>query len=221
MSHRLNATFLYLFVPLLALIPAAHGRDGSRFEEAKKLALQYIDSDQFDRAAGKLEEIREQDKTDPVVAENLAIAYLNGDDRRYHPEAADKALQMMEEAIKLGGKATFLVQHKHEGKLERLATGGDSLRYCDGKLVIEKGKVRFIMKPLRGSKEDHSFEAPSAQLRYSGRDNASTFSISHEVDNDKGKPTWKKYTMEQRNGRMEDNKLILALIGEHAGGERQ
>jgi hypothetical protein len=202
---------LGLPVTLLGLAVVSFGQSGGRFEDAKRMAQQYLDSNQFDKAAAKLEEVWEQDKTDPTVAENLGIAYLNGDDRRYHADVADKAGKIMEESLKLGGKATFLVQHAHEGKVVKMVTGGDSLKYCDGKLSISHGKVAFVMKTLKGA-EDHSFEATTDQIKVSGPTSSGGFKISRRVDN-----KWKDYSMAPRNGVKTDTNLILALLREQLG----
>ena len=198
-------------VLLLSLTPAFFGQSGGRFDDLKRIAQQYLDSNQFDKAASKLEEVWEQDKTDPAVAENLGIAYLNGDDRRYNSGVADKGAKIMEESLKLGGKATFLVQHAHEGKVVKLVTGGDSLKYCDGKLAISKGKLSFVMKQLKGV-EDHSFEATADQVKVSGPTKTGGFKISRLVD---GK--WKDFSMAPRNGEKADTSLVLSLIHEQLG----
>jgi len=202
-------------VALLSLTAVFFGQSGGRFEEAKRMSLQYLDSDQFDKAAAKLEEVWEQDKTDATVAENLGIAYLNGDDRRYHSDVADKASKIMEESIKLGGKATFLVQHSHEGKFVKGVTGGDSLKYCNGKLSIIRGKLVFVMKPLKGA-EDHSFEATADQFKVSGPTKSGGFNISRRIDK-----KWKNYSMTPRNGNKADTNLILSLISEQMGANHE
>lgn len=203
-----SKTILPLGLPvvLLSLAPIVLGQSGGRFEDLKRIAQQYLDSNQFDKAAAKLEEVWEQDKTDPAVAENLGIAYLNGDDRRYNSSVADKGAKIMEESLKLGGKATFLVQHAHEGKVTKLVTGGDSLKYCDGKLSISKGKLTFVMKQLKGA-EDHSFEATADQLKVSGPTSSGGFKISRRVDN-----KWKDYSMAPRNGEKKSLPLAGGLV---------
>jgi hypothetical protein len=203
---------LALGLPVAALLcfaPASHSQSGGRFEDAKRVAQQYLDSNQFDKAAAKLEEVWEQDKTDATVAENLGIAYLNGDDRRYNPDVVAKATKIMEESLKLGGKATFLVQHIHEGKLVRGLTGGDSLKYCDGKLSISHGKIAFVMKPLKGA-EDHSFEASADQTKVSAPNSKGEFKISRKPDN-------KSFTMAPRNGVSTDSAIVLSIIHEQMG----
>jgi hypothetical protein len=92
-----------------------------------------------------------------------------------------------------------------------LVTGGDSLKYCDGKLSITHGKLIFVMKPLKGA-EDHSFEATADQVKVTGPTPAGSFKISRRVDN-----KWKDYTMSPRNGDKTDSTLIVSLIHEQLG----
>jgi hypothetical protein len=209
-----SRTLISLSLPavlLLSLASNSFGQSGGRFEDLKRMAQQYLDSNQFDKAAAKLEEVWEQDKTDPTVAENLGIAYLNGDDRRYNPAVVEKAAKIMQESLKLGGKATFLVQHSHEGKVVKLVTGGDSLKYCDGKLSVSKGKVVFVMKALKGA-EDHSFEATADQVKVTGPTPAGIFKISRRVDTKS-----KDYMMSPRNGEKTDATLIVTILHEQLG----
>ena len=71
------------------------------------MGLQYVRNAQFDKAAAKLEEVWEQQQPpDPAIAEHLAIAYLNGEDRRNRKELATRAYEIMEKAVAAGGQAT-------------------------------------------------------------------------------------------------------------------
>ncbi len=186
------------------------GQSAGRFEEAKRIAQQYLDSNQFDKAAAKLEEVWEQDKADPTVAENLGLAYLNGDDRRYNPEVVGKAVKLMQESLKLGGKASFLVQHKHEGKIRVLAIGGDSLKYCNGKLSISHQSISFVMKQLKGA-EDHSFEAAPEQVKVTGPGGGGEFKLTRKADKAA------TYTLVPRNGIKEDTDILLSMMREQSG----
>ena len=190
---------------LLGRPSASFAQSAGRFEEAKRIAQQYLDSNQFDKAAAKLEEVWEQDKTDPAVAENLGLAYLNGDDRRYNPEVVSKAVRLMQEAVKLGGKASFLVQHKHEGKIKVLAIGGDSLKYCNGKLSISHGSISFVMKQLKGA-EDHSFETTPEQVKVTGPGGSGEFKLARKADKAA------TYTLVPRNGIKDDTDILLTMM---------
>lgn len=111
MSSRTMASFALI---CFLANGTSHAQNAGRFEDSKRLGLQYAASGKYDRAAAKFEEIWDQDQTDPMVAEYLSISYLNGDDRKDHPELQRKAFDLMEKSISLGGKATLLVHHSHE-----------------------------------------------------------------------------------------------------------
>ncbi len=144
---------------LLAAALLAQGR----FEESKRLGLLYVRNNQFDRAAGKLEEVWDGQKPpDPIVAEHLALAYLNGDDRKVRPELYDRAVGLMTKAIEAGGQATFLVHHSHE----RLGfvQGSNWTKYCRGRLSIRPGRLTYVSEAGDRPGED-SFEAEPSALR--------------------------------------------------------
>jgi hypothetical protein len=182
------------------IVAACFGQNGGRFDALQNLAEDYLKNGQFDRAAGKLEEVWEQEKTDPVVAEKLAMAYLNGDDRRYRKEVFVKARVLQERAIALGGRATFLVRHSHG----RISSG---LNYCGGKLSISPGKVVYVPQPVQGV-EEHPFEIGSTteKLDVTDADTSGEFKI---------KTKGKNFTLKPRNGLKEDSDNIVALIRQH------
>jgi hypothetical protein len=134
-----------------------------RFEESKRLGLVYVRAGQFDRAAAKLEEVWDEQKpSDPVVAEHLALAYLNGDDRKTRGELYDRAVELMNKAIEGGGQATFLVHHSHE----RLGfvQGSNWTRYCRGRLSIRPGRLTYVSEAGDRPGED-SFEVDAAGVK--------------------------------------------------------
>lgn len=87
------------FPPLCALLSLSfcgaagflEAQSGGRFEEAKRMGMAYVQSEQFDKAAGRLEEVWEQDRSDPAVGESLALAYLNTEERRTLPQLQKQA----------------------------------------------------------------------------------------------------------------------------------
>src|SRR3954454_18200566 len=111
-------------VPVL-LLPVFMPAQSGSLDLQKKSGLNFIQYGKYDRAAADLEPVWEAGQQDPVVAENLAIAYLNGDERRYQTQRAAKAYDLMKTALEKGGKASFLIAHSHE-RLEFLH-GGTSL----------------------------------------------------------------------------------------------
>ena len=150
--------------PILALVtaPMVSAQSGGRFEEAKRQGLLYVKNFSFDKAAGKLEEVWEQDKSDPAVAENLALAYLNGADRDSHPEIEGKAVALMERSLAMGGRATFLVVHSHE-KLGFIQ-GRRSSSFCTGFLTVAKGRLSFTSQSKEKPSE-HTFDlSPSGMV---------------------------------------------------------
>jgi hypothetical protein len=183
----------------------AMAQNGGRFELTKRQALAYLESSQFDKAAGKLEDIWEQEKTDATIAEDLAIAYLNGEDRQLHDEVAEKAHALAEKAIKLGGRATFLVQHSHQlGVLQ----GKTIIDYCSGKLSISPGKLVFVAQAGKTA-DAHSFEMTAAEFTMTPSDSIGAFQIKGVARKSK------HYTILPRSRVKADGDWIVALINEH------
>lgn len=131
---------------------SALAQENGRFATLRLQAMAAFDRGQFDQVAGKLEEIWEQDHSDPKVAEYLAMGYLYGEHN------VDKARPVMEEAIARGGQATFLIQHSHE-KMAFLQ--GDPMNnYCSGKMSISPGTIVFISEQA-----DHSAKIRPLELK--------------------------------------------------------
>jgi hypothetical protein len=129
--ERKRLTFLLLSAALVA-----SAQQNGRFAALKSQAFDYFDRGQYDKVAGKLEEVWEQDHSDLKVGEYLAMGYLYGE------KDLAKAQPIMKEVLAKGGQATFLVQHSHE-KLGLL--NGDTLNnYCSGRMSVVPGKVSFV-----------------------------------------------------------------------------
>lgn len=149
----------WAFALTLAGVLLAQGR----FEESKRLGFLYVRNAQFDRAAGKLEEVWEEQKPpDPAVAEHLALAYLNGEDRKTRRELFDRAVDLMNKSIAGGGQATFLVHHSHERA--GVIQGSNWTKYCRGRLSIRPGRVTFVSEAGDRPGED-SFETEASGIR--------------------------------------------------------
>lgn len=141
---------LAVAIPLFCAMAAA--QQNGRFAALKSQAFELFDRGQYDKVAGKLEEIWEQDHSDLKVGEYLAIGYLYGE------RSLSKARPIMKEVIEKGGQATFLVQHSHE-KLGIL--NGDTLNnYCSGRMSLSPGRMSFV--PADG---DHSLTFTAADLK--------------------------------------------------------
>lgn len=137
-------------------------QSGSSFDLQKRNGLDFIQYGKYDRAAAELEPVWEAGQQDPVVAENLAIAYLNGEERRYQGERATKAYDLMKVSLEKGGKASFLIAHSHE-RFDFL-NGGSLLKFCAGRLSVTKGMLSYVSDG--GDKQgEHSFEVTAADIR--------------------------------------------------------
>jgi hypothetical protein len=115
-------------------------QQNGRFALLKSQAFTLFDRGQYDQVAGKLEEVWEQEQSDPKVAAYLAIGYLYGE----HDPV--KAKPLMKAAIDLGGQAMFLVQHSHEktGVVGGIVSGNVMNNYCNGRIAISPGTIDFI-----------------------------------------------------------------------------
>ena len=122
-----------LFLSLCSIL--LHGQQTGRFATLKSQAFTLFERGQYEQVAGKLEEVWEQDQSDPKVAEYLAIGYLYGE------RDLNKARPVMKAAIERGGQATFLVQHSHERS--GILGGGPLNNYCTGKMSVVPGKLTF------------------------------------------------------------------------------
>lgn len=139
-------------VVFLLLFPGLLLAQGGRFEENKRAGLASLKDGKFDRAAAKLEEVYEADPGDPVVAEALATAYLNGDERKMDPKLDGKAKTIFERQLTKGGRAVFLVQLN----LSSTFYGSSTTKVCSGPLVITAGKIEFQCEK-GDAKAEHSF----------------------------------------------------------------
>jgi hypothetical protein len=120
-----------LFMP-----SSAQAQQSGRFADLKSRALELFQKGRYAEVAGKMEEIWEQDKSDPKVAEYLAMGYLYGE----HDSV--RAAPLMRQAIAEGGQATFLSAHSHD-RLRGLE--GDTMNeFCMGRISVSPGKLAFI-----------------------------------------------------------------------------
>jgi hypothetical protein len=142
MSIKRSCTSVLLF----GLVAVA-GQNG-RYAILKEQAFLSFERGQYDQVAGKLEEIWEQDKSDPKVAEYLAMGYLYGE------KSVTKAEPVMLAAFDKGGQATFLMLHSHE----KAFTNGVINNFCTGKMIVHKGKLSFV-----GDSGGHSFDFTASQ----------------------------------------------------------
>jgi hypothetical protein len=142
--------FLVCFA--LHIVQPALAQQNGRFSELKNQGFELFQQGKYAEVAGKMEEIWEQDQSDPKVAEYLALGYLYGE----HNPA--KAKPIMERAIVDGGQATFLVSHSHE-RLSALQ--GDTMnQFCTGRMSVLPGKLVFV-----SDSGEHSAGITAADLK--------------------------------------------------------
>jgi hypothetical protein len=188
--HRMLAILVVAF--------SVFAQNTGRFTELTAKGIGYIDQGRFNDALNVLEEVWEQDQSDPVVAENLAMAYL------YADHNLDKATTLAERAIQGGGKASFLVQHPHE-KIG--FASGDMVEFCSGRLSVSRERLVFTSKD-----ESHSFVVEKGQLKELKANHVygSSRGMYHIRTADK-----KNYNFRPRTWSEEEQKLILQLVNEY------
>ena len=193
------------FVFLGVLVVLVLGAQGGRFEQQKRLGFAYLKDGKYDNAAAKLEEIWDLDKSDPMVGEGLAMAYLNGADRKANREVVAKAYQMMEKALADGGKAVFIVVHSHE-RLSFLQ-GHELINFCSGQLQVSKDRISYVSES--GDKGgQHSFDLPAGSIKeIAANSDHLTFHIK-SADN-------KNFNMAPRSRAQEDSDFLLSLAGKY------
>jgi tetratricopeptide (TPR) repeat protein len=157
-----------------------------------------LDQGRYNAALNALEEVWEQDQSDPSVSENLAMAYL------YADHDFEKAKAFAERSIQAGGKASFLVQHPHD---KLVLISGDVADYCSGRLSISKDRLVFVSKV-----EDHSFTVEKGQLKEikANRIYGSGRGMYHIRTIDK-----RNYNFRPRTWSDQEQELILLLVNEY------
>ena len=146
---------IWASAPLIAtvcLCGLLSGQQNGRFADLKAQAFDAFEKGKYAEVAGKLEEVWEEDQSDPKVAEYLAIGYLYGE------RNLTKAQPLMEKAIILRGQATFLVIHSHERR--EFLQGNVITDFCPGKMSISPGKLAFV-----ADSGDHSIAILPADLK--------------------------------------------------------
>lgn len=132
-----------------------------RLEESKRLGFALLKDGKYDRAAAKLEEAYEVDKSDALVNEGLAVAYMNGDDRKNNPDLHNRAFAILEKSLASGGKASLLVYLALGNSL--FASIGSPTNVCAGQLILQPGRLAFVCE--KGEKPaQNSFDFTRAQI---------------------------------------------------------
>jgi len=182
--------FLVAVVSLWALPETA-----GKFAELKTKGVALLEKGRYNEAINSLEEVWEHDQSDPVVAEYLAMGHL------YSDQDAQGYLRFAEVSLKLGGAASFLVQHPHE-KVPLLS--GDLADYCNGRLSIYSDRLVFTSN----GNSQHSFTIPRGSLKEIKENRAygSKRGMYHVRTSDK-----KNYNFRPRSSSEEERRLILSL----------
>lgn len=169
-----------------------------RLAELISKGISALDKGKYNEALNALQEVWEQDRGDPAVAENLAMAYL------YADHDVDKARALAEESIGAGGRASFLVQHSHE----RVAMlSGDMADYCTGRLSVRKDGLSFVASDQR-----HSFAIEKNNFREIkvNRLYGSERGMYHIRTLDK-----RNYNLRPRTWSEQETRLVFYLVGKY------
>lgn len=188
--RRLGIVFLMAYL--------GFSQNTGRFTELTAKGISLLEHGHYNEAVNALEEIWEQDRTDTVVAENLAMGYL------YADHDVERAKKLDQYAIDNGGRASFLIQHPHE-KIALLS--GEMAEYCNGRFSIYKDRLAFV-----SSDERHSFTIEGANFKEikTNRIYGSDRGMYHIRTSDK-----KNYNFRPRTWSEQETQLILFLIGKY------
>lgn len=198
--YKTCALIVHLLLMGIVLLAQSNGR----FEEAKRMALAYIRSEQFDKAAGRLEEIWEQDQSDPTVGEDLALAYLNTEDKNSLPALQKKAFAIIEELTTKDARVSFIVHHSHE-KLAWLQ-GREWNQFCSGRFSITRNGLAYLADKGKDA-EKHSFEVSLDKIKASAIElSEGGVGVFHLKTSEGG------YVMSVRNRNREEAKFLVALV---------
>jgi hypothetical protein len=190
---------------LSVMVVLVLGAQGGRFEQQKRLGFAYLKEGKYDSAAAKLEEIWDLDKSDPMVGEGLAIAYLNGSDRKANREIVGKAHQIMEKALADGGRAVFVVVHSHE-RLSFLQ-GHELINFCSGQLQLSKDRISYVSES--GDKGgQHSFDLAAGGVKEIA---ANSDRLTFHIKSADGK----NFNLAPRSRAQEDSDFLLSLAGKY------
>lgn len=149
MRPRLNRAIRLAF--FFATCSCISAQNTGRFAALTSKGIELIDKGRYNEAVNALEEVWEQDQSDPAVAENLGLAYL------YADRDSVKAQGLMETAIAAGGRASFVMQHAHE---KATAISMDTSDYCVGRLSIYRDRLTFT-----ASIPAHSFTVQAGEFK--------------------------------------------------------
>jgi hypothetical protein len=167
------------------------------------MGMNYIQSEQYDKAAGRLEEVWEQDQSDPTIGEYLAIAYLNTEDHFSLADNQAKAFAIIHKLVSQGSEVSFAVLHSHE-KMGWIQ-GREFNQYCRGRLAIRPKRLIYVAE--KGEKAtQHSFDVDIAEVKSVSlhqSDRRGTFELKLKATT---------YNMATREQNRDEASLIVDLI---------
>ncbi len=130
-----------LIVCLVATLNAASPPASGELGPKGKMGVELVENRSYDRAIQFLEDGLNETPDNPVLYENLGIAYLGCSSSLDSETCLKKAEQSMDKAIALGGHATFIVDRSLD-KLH-LVKGTNLLNMKRGLLQISKSQIVF------------------------------------------------------------------------------
>ncbi len=119
--------------------------------------LGHTEERRYSKAINALEEAWEQDPSNPIVAEHLALSYLY---EKIPPgaDALSKARKLMRFSLEHGGQVRVFVRHLHT---KTSWMGRDE--HCSGDLVLDGNGLHY-----RATLSDHSFSLGPQELESIG-----------------------------------------------------
>lgn len=154
------------------------------------------------RAVRKLEQLIADEPARPEAYESLAVIRLSQGD--YY-----QAGELLESAMRNGGKASFTIVHDHsKGNFEK-----DPKASCVGELILSPGEIRFAGA---GAGESHHFEATWTEVLDAGSNRffGSGMGGFHVAINPDGK--YKNFNLAPKSKDKSEAKLIVEMLNANA-----
>ena len=131
----------FAIVCLLANVSAASPPAAGELGLKGKMGIELVEHKSYDRAIQFLEDGLIETPDNPILYENLGVAYLGCSSSLDSETCLKKAEQSMDKAIALGGHATFIVDRSLDKM--HLVKGTNLLNMKRGLLQIGKGQIVF------------------------------------------------------------------------------
>ena len=189
---------------MLALVLGCSVAHGQSLSKAAKDGISLVNDKQYRSAIPYLEDARDEQPTEAVIEEHLALAYLysaNGPDQK---QMMTKAGTSARRAVELGGCASFFVDRSLEGWTSSSV------------MKVERGRLMFCKSRLEYSAEraDTTFTATPEQIDeidYNSRKGKDK-SVFHVHLKDKDKLGKKKHDFRPASFTEREPDLLLELV---------